>query len=98
MHGLQVQVGEVPYYCSRDYKMPCKKRSAELFDEELFKDAPEREECPICMLPLPFDDDQRAFNECCGKLLCQGTMQQNAWSRFWGTYLEVRERRGLQSM
>ena len=72
MHGLQVQVGEVPYYCSRDYKMSCKKRSAELFDEELFKDAPEREECPICMLPLPFDDDQRAFNECCGKLLCQG--------------------------
>ena len=38
----------------------------------------------------PHPDDARDTSKC--------TMQQNAWSRFWGTYLEVRKGRGLQSM
>ena len=67
-------------YCSRDcqvahrpqHKKSCKKRAAELLDEELFKDPPERYECPICMLPLPYDTNQSIFNECCGKLVCRG--------------------------
>ena len=67
-------------YCSRvcqvahrpQHKKACKKRAVELFDEELFKDAPEREECPICMLPLPFDRRQLVFVSCCGKTICSG--------------------------
>ena len=67
-------------YCSRDcqvahrpnHKKECKRRAAELFDEELFKDPPERPECPICMLPLPFGDCSVQFNSCCGKLICLG--------------------------
>ena len=67
-------------YCSRDcqvahrpkHKKECKRRAAELFDEELFKDPPEREECPICMLPLPFDESQIQFRSCCGKRMCLG--------------------------
>ena len=67
-------------YCSRDcqishrpqHKKACKKRAAELFDEELFKDPPEREECPICMLPLPFDERNIMFQSCCGKFICSG--------------------------
>ena len=54
------------------HKKACKKRAAELFDEELFKDPPEREECPICMIPLPFKDDHSVFHECCGKVICKG--------------------------
>ena len=50
----------------------CQKRAAELFDEELFKDPPPREECPICMLPLPFDADQHMFKTCCGMTICNG--------------------------
>ena len=46
-------------YCSRDcqvahrpkHKKSCKRRAAEVFDEELFKDSPEAPDCPICMLP-----------------------------------------------
>ena len=67
-------------YCSRDcqvahrpkHKKACKKRAAELFDIELFKDPPEREECPICMLPLPFGENQSMLKSCCGKVLCTG--------------------------
>ena len=67
-------------YCSRDcqvahrpqHKKECKRRAAELFEEELFNDPPEAPECPICMLPLPFDDSQVHFNSCCGKVLCFG--------------------------
>ena len=67
-------------YCSRDcqvahrptHKKACKKRAAELFDEELFKDPPEREECPICLIRLPYDENGLVFHGCCGKVLCAG--------------------------
>ena len=45
---------------------------AELYDEQLFKEPPPREECPICMLPLPIDEDQVFFESCCGKVICLG--------------------------
>ena len=69
-------------YCSRDcqaehrpqHKMACKKRAAELFEEELFKDHPERGECPICMLTLPADPNEIMFKVCCGKHICCGCM------------------------
>ena len=35
------------------HKKACKKRSAELRDEALFKDPPPKEDCPICFLPMP---------------------------------------------
>ena len=67
-------------YCNRDcqiahrpqHKKACKKRAAELQDEELFKEHPSREECPICMLPLPLAVDQIKFETCCGKTICMG--------------------------
>ena len=66
-------------YCNRDcqiahrpqHKKACKKRAAELHDEKLFKEPPPREECPICMLPLPHDE-QTIFESCCGKDICKG--------------------------
>lgn len=33
----------------------------------------EREECPICMIPLPIDEDLGCvFYACCGKMICNG--------------------------
>lgn len=32
----------------------------------------EREECPICLIPLPFDESEIAFMTCCGKQICNG--------------------------
>ena len=65
-------------YCNREcqiahrpqHKRDCKKRAAELYDKQLFKEPPPREECPICMLPLPLDGS--TFHPCCGKLICDG--------------------------
>jgi len=52
---------------------------AETADIDLF--APiiikEREECPICMIPLPIDDIAMAFFECCGKRLCMGCVYKS---------------------
>ena len=44
-------------YCQKNHwathKTACKLRAAELHDEALFKDPPQKEECPICFLPMP---------------------------------------------
>ena len=68
-------------YCNREcqiahrpqHKKACKKRAAELYDEQLFfKVPPPPEECPICMLPLPMGDHVANFYSCCGKDICMG--------------------------
>jgi len=56
----------------KKHKKACEKRVAELHEEALFKEPPPREECPICMLPLPINDNLSMFKSCCGKLLCSG--------------------------
>ena len=33
---------------------------------------PPREDCPICMLPLPFKFDETEYKFCCGKTMCLG--------------------------
>ena len=54
------------------HKKMCQVHARELYDDKLFKDHPERDECPICMLPLPFDGMQVKFNVCCGQKICKG--------------------------
>ena len=43
---------------------------AELQDVELFGPLPEREDCPICLLPMPTLDNKSCYKPCCGKILC----------------------------
>ena len=44
--------------CQRNHwsthKQACKRRSAELRNEALFKDPPPKEDCPNCFLPMPY--------------------------------------------
>ena len=66
------------------YTKACKKRAAELREEALFKEHPPPEDCPICFLPLPYDDGQVTFHSCCGKRICSGcivTMIEEACGR-----------------
>ena len=41
-------------------------------DEDLFKDPPPKEECPICFLAQPFDEGETTHFSCCGKVVCSG--------------------------
>ena len=67
-------------YCNRDcqiahrpqHKKQCKKRAAELYDIELFKQPPPAEDCDICMLLLPSLFTGRKYSACCGKTICSG--------------------------
>ena len=71
-------------YCSVDcqkahrklHKKACKKRAAELKDEQLYSQGHERPEgdfCPICTLPIPLSMDKHsAFRVCCMKRICNG--------------------------
>jgi TPR repeat protein len=69
-------------YCGRDcqiahrhqHKKACRKRAAELYDEELFKQPPKGEDCPICFLLLPDISSGKGhlLMPCCGKMICTG--------------------------
>src|SRR6056300_1356105 len=48
------------------HKKACERRVAELHDEELFKEPPPREECPICFMTT-MTAGQSTFKSCCGK-------------------------------
>ncbi|EJK59116.1 hypothetical protein THAOC_20701 [Thalassiosira oceanica] len=60
----------------KQHKKTCKKRAAELKDEELYSQGHERPEgdfCPICTLPIPIPMDKNSgFNACCMKRICSG--------------------------
>ena len=60
----------------KKHKIACKKRAAELKDEQLYGQGLERPEgdfCPICTLPVPPPmDEHSTFNPCCMKRVCNG--------------------------
>ena len=67
------------------HKKACERRVAELHDEQLFKDPPPREECPICLLTMPHKTNTSVFMPCCGKRICNGCihamkMSEAAWT------------------
>ena len=68
-------------YCNREcqiahrpqHKKECKKRAAELHDEELFKHPPPKhEDCPICFTRIPTFETGSQYMVCCGKVVCTG--------------------------
>ena len=67
-------------YCNRDcqiahrsmHKKACRKRAAEMRDEELFKQPPPNKDCPICFLRLPTLGSGGVYKSCCGKIICCG--------------------------
>ena len=60
----------------KQHKKACKKRAAELKDEQLYSQGHERPEgdfCPICTLPIPLPMGKHAvFATCCMKRVCRG--------------------------
>eukprot|EP00984_Skeletonema_dohrnii_P017532 scaffold8001_cov92-Skeletonema_dohrnii-CCMP3373.AAC.2 len=52
----------------------CKERAAELRDEILFRQPESTHfgDCPICCLPLLFNNNKSAMYTCCSKTICKG--------------------------
>jgi hypothetical protein len=65
---------------SEQHGEECKKRKAELRDDDLFTqpDISYLGECPICCLPQPIDTTKSAFMGCCSQLICAGCAYANA--------------------
>ena len=49
----------------------------ETADIDLFAPIPEREECPICMIPFHIEEGGVIFMSCCGKNVCKGCICKN---------------------
>lgn len=54
------------------HKKACMEKATELSDEKLYAQPKKREECPICMIPLPCNDVECTYMSCCGKTICDG--------------------------
>eukprot|EP00956_Cyclotella_meneghiniana_P031632 scaffold83626_cov28-Cyclotella_meneghiniana.AAC.3 len=65
--GVDCQVAHRPAH-----KKACREKAKELFDEKLYAQPQKRDECPICMIPLPYHDEECAYMSCCGKIICIG--------------------------
>eukprot|EP00956_Cyclotella_meneghiniana_P006912 scaffold9332_cov34-Cyclotella_meneghiniana.AAC.1 len=65
--GVDCQVAHRPAH-----KKACREKARELFDEKLYALPPKREDCPICMIPLPCHDEECTYMVCCGKTICNG--------------------------
>ena len=61
------------------HKRACKKRTAELHDEILFKQPESSHEgdCPICCLPISLDQKKSILMSCCSKIICNGCVYSN---------------------
>jgi len=51
-------------------------------DDELFQPIPQRDDCPICMLPLPIDDSKKIYSSCsyyscCGNIICNSCEEED---------------------
>ena len=51
------------------HKKACDRRVA---NEQLFKSPPQRDDCPICFLRLPYLGSGGRYKSCCGKVICCG--------------------------
>ena len=73
------------------HKKACKKRMAEIRDDNLFRQPDESDlgECAICCLPLPLDRTKSGLYPCCSKRICIGCGYTNML-REWEESLEQR--------
>ena len=44
---------------------------------DIYAPITEREECPICLIPHPINDNETRFMPCCGKKICSGCVYKN---------------------
>ena len=73
---------DLVYYCSvicqedhrSEHDAKCKERVAKLLREEILFRQPEcyLGDCPICLLPLPLEEEKKAYYDCCSTMVCMG--------------------------
>ena len=56
----------------KKHKKECEEHVAEKHDEELFKQPPPKEDCPICLIQIPSMQSGSRYQICCGKVICSG--------------------------
>ena len=49
-----------------------KRDTNDISDDELFRQPPSKEDCPICLLRLPLLGSGSVYKSCCGKIICSG--------------------------
>lgn len=54
------------------HKKACQQQAAVLHEEKLFAAPPDPEECPVCLLRIPFEREDICYKPCCGKTICIG--------------------------
>ena len=56
----------------------CIEEMQTISDEDLFKQPPQKDDCPICFLRMPALSSGSKYEVCCGKVICSGCIYANA--------------------
>jgi len=83
---MKLSGGELLALCSVIEQMVVQYENEKLcgitINDELFRDPPPKEDCPICMLPMPYASGMcgmaKTYQTCCGKVLCEGCVYATA--------------------
>ena len=60
----------------------------DISDDELFKQPPPNEDCPICLLRLPTLASGSTYYECCGKIICCGCWHSPVYDNLGNEIIE----------
>ena len=65
----------------------------ETADIDLFAPIALREECPICLIPLPFSGNEVTFSICCGINICNGCACKELLNNFKKGVMDIHEQK-----
>src|SRR6056300_813404 len=81
------------------HKRACRKRLAELRDDDLFTqpDGSHLGDCSICCLPLPLDPRKSMKRPCCSRTICNGCIHAHYMSNIYDEKRDIYDEEKAQS-
>ena len=87
------QVGEAGSGTSGSKEDGAAECYGQLSDPEFWKPYPPMEDCPVCLVPLPLEENNTTYVNCCGKTICDACKYEHY--RAWNITNEKREKKEL---
>lgn len=96
LSAANLQVGWYGYDCVVDVPKERRAKYEMNDDPEMWGPIPPTDDCPVCFVPLPVNDNLTNYMECCGVIYCVACSEET--ERALKLTNEHRERKGMQTL